>query len=355
MVPISGAGNSSGSGTPAADGGTGEPPSTDPTTISTCRPGPCTADSDCAVGMVCHATTLTTCSAGETPPPCAPNTKCDTSGSADPVCTSQTVSSCTFKWALPCNADSDCGDGFSCQPLVTISCSGSGSAPGVGGETGGASTGSAGPVELVADSCTSSTSYPGSCRPLAVTCNTNGDCPSNWICQDNTSIVATPGTGGMVGGGGTAGTSSTGAGAAEGSGSGVISGPADVAPPAFSRSCVAPYWAEPAAGEGGRSGSSPSSPGTTAGGQNDGSTGGENDGTPPMTTGAGHDPSGGSTGTLQPTAGAGSGGSTGEAAGKASTDNSGGCAVIPAGGSPDGLLAGLGLGLALLVARRRRC
>ena len=350
-VPADGAGNSGGSDTPAADGGTANPGTTDPgttttSTVSSCQPAPCTVDIDCAAGMVCHAETLTTCSGGgKAEPPCPADTKCESTVTDPPVCTSQTVSTCTYKWALPCNADADCGDGFACQPSVTTSCSGGTGGGGTVG-TGTVSSGSPG-TELVADSCTMTTKFPGSCHPVAVTCATSADCPSNWICQDNVTVV---GTGGIAGAGGAAPSTSDGS-PVSGSGSGVAS--ADVAPPTFSRSCVAPYTASPeqGGGVGGRTGSSPGSPTTTG-----------NDGNPPPSgSNDGKSATGGTTGS-QPTAGAATGGTTGTAGatddghGKAAAaDNGGGCSAMPGGHSPGaGLLAGVGLGIALLVARRRR-
>jgi MYXO-CTERM domain-containing protein len=266
---------------------------------------------------------------------------------------------CTFKWALPCTAAADCGDGFSCQPAVTVSCSG-GSSSGAGNTSGG-SGGGVGTVEPVADMCTSSTSYPGSCHPLATTCATDADCPSSWTCQDNVSggTGGTVGTGGIAGAGGASpATQVTDQGSASGSGSGVAttgvaSGPADVAAPAVTRSCVAPSWLTPSAGVGGRNGSDPtSSPATGSGG----TTGGGNDGTPPAGANEGGGATGGSTAGVQPTVGAGTGGTTHATDSKVVTPNdSGGCSVSPAGGSSSaGLLAGLGLGLAALIARRRR-
>jgi len=350
-----GAGNATGSDTPAADGGTAGPDDS-VSTISTCQPGPCTADTDCAAGMVCHSALLTTCSGGKAPPPCPADTKCDTSVT-DPICTTETVSTCAFKWALPCNADADCGDGFSCQPSLIVSCSG-GTPGGTGTGTSGGGSSSSGTAgssagELVADSCTTTMNYPGSCRPLATTCATSADCPSNWVCQDNATVVGEPGTGGISGGGGAAPAREATPISTSGSAAPGAVGAADVAAPASSRSCVAPYTASPSASGGGAGGRT----GTASGSDPTMSTG--NDGTPPKDSSAGTSSTGGTTGTGGPTGPAGTGstaGTTDDAHGKgALTDNSGGCSVIPAGGSAGaGLLAGLGLGLAMLVARRRR-
>jgi MYXO-CTERM domain-containing protein len=158
-----------------------------------CRPGPCTKDSECGPTQVCHTETISSCSGGGTKAvACAPNTKCDPPAPvAPPVCTETTVSTCAFKWQLPCNADADCGAGFTCMPSVTGSCSGSSGTTGSGtvtpGTTGTATpgTGASAPGQaapLPPDSCTTTTSFPGYCQPKATTCTANTDCPADWTC-----------------------------------------------------------------------------------------------------------------------------------------------------------------------------
>ena len=361
-APTAGAGGSATSGDlPAKDGGTSDPGSTITSTISSCVPGPCTADSDCAAGMICHGQTVTTCTGGSAVPPCEAGTKCDSSGVVtESQCTTETVSTCAFRWELPCNADTDCGDGFFCQPSVGGSCSSGAPGSGVGGETGGstgagntgggtsgsgttgsATPGNSGSSDLPADTCTTTMTYPGYCRSLVAACNVDADCPSPWICQDNT--VSVGGAGGATvapaADGGTASTSS--GGAASGSA-------ADVAPPLNTKMCVAPYT--PVGVKDGGAG------GRTGGGSTSAPSGAGGGGTPPQGANDGSGPTGGTGGTLSPTtSAAGTGGSTGthESGAPASADNSGGCAVIPSGRSSSAGLLALA-GLAMLVARRRR-
>lgn len=173
----------------------------------------CTTDTDCAQGMVCHSQTVTTCSGGGTTLPCPANTICEKPPTTDPTCVDSVVSQCTYQWQLPCNADADCGAGFVCQPRTVGMCSGSTGVAGVGSGsatssgTGSASTGTGGgagstgapvaqPPVMVVDAgapapvCTTTTSFPGDCRPKVSTCSSDADCPAPWTCVG----VATGGT-----------------------------------------------------------------------------------------------------------------------------------------------------------------
>jgi MYXO-CTERM domain-containing protein len=185
-----------------------------PTLVMSCQAAPCASDSDCGTGMICHSTTSTTCS-GSTGAPvkCDPTTGCESVPTPTPTpeetCTTSTRSLCAYRWQLPCSADADCGDGFTCQPSVMGTCSGgtpvgtgstgtgttgsagtsSGSAgsgsssEGTGGAAGAAPTpGSPDAGVSTAPVCTTTTYYPGSCQPKAKTCAVDADCPSTWKC-----------------------------------------------------------------------------------------------------------------------------------------------------------------------------
>ena len=187
------------------------PPSTE---TMTCQPALCQTDADCAQGMMCHGETTTVCSGG-TAVKCDPNSSTCDSGSVSsaPTCTYTTVSQCIYKWQLPCNADTDCGDGFVCQPSTIGSCSGSGSAGSSGG-TGTASSGTGGgggsgespvpPPSPAFDAgtpttpvCTTTTSFPGSCQAMVTSCTVDSDCPSTWTCAASygTATVSSPDSG----------------------------------------------------------------------------------------------------------------------------------------------------------------
>jgi hypothetical protein len=195
-------------------------------TIMTCEPKTCSADTDCGAGMVCHSQTEESCSGGGGARSCAPNTKCDAGVvTMTSTCTTTTTKLCAFKWQLPCSVNADCGDGFTCEPSASITCSGSGSAGSGGSTTGGTGHASAGgastgapsapidggsePVRVDAapqpvrvdgatvaiidggtvSSCTTMSSFPGYCSLKVTTCATDGDCPSAWKCTDVSTAV----------------------------------------------------------------------------------------------------------------------------------------------------------------------
>jgi MYXO-CTERM domain-containing protein len=178
------------------------------TVVMSCEPKMCAGDADCGAGMVCYAQTSTACSGGATAPACAPNTPCDAGAPVkmEEMCTTTTRKICAFQWQLPCNADSDCGAGFTCKPNVSGVCSGGGSA-GSGGGTGGSAGGGSVPQPPPSDAgafappmCMTTTSYPGYCAPKVTTCTADSDCPANWKCETSpeTPVSSGPGTGAPI-------------------------------------------------------------------------------------------------------------------------------------------------------------
>lgn len=166
-------------------------------------PGParsqtCTSDADCGKGFRCQSDALATPS---TAPcfvvdggGCGPTTvaaptsscraaECATDGDCgvDMVCNSFR---CTYRWEMPCNADADCGPGFTCQPATKATCTGSAGTPTTGGV----------PIAIALDAgpaptCTVVSSYPGRCLAKPITCTSGGDCPAGWTCP-----TASPGS-----------------------------------------------------------------------------------------------------------------------------------------------------------------
>jgi MYXO-CTERM domain-containing protein len=301
-----------------------------------CQQAPCTADSDCGTGMVCHTETIKACS-GSTAPACPANTDCGAKVAPPPpeTCTETKVSICAFTWQLPCNTDTDCGAGFVCNPTVSGTCSGGtgvatpgstgtasggGSAPSTGA-TAPADPGFAAPVIPPPDTCTTTTSFPGYCSVKATTCASNTDCPTDWTCTE----VPTRGGGVATSSSGAAGTS----------GSTNVGGvPADLVPPAPGPTtppvmmCTSPY-------SGGYAVAKDATSNTGGGGSTQGPSG------------AGAAGTGG--GTVPPTAMTPT--PTHESAGPNGTSPSAGCAV--AGGSSSAAFAALAL-LGIVLARRRR-
>lgn len=169
------------------------PPACNPQVVKGCLPGPCSTDSDCATGMVCHGDSYTNCPVLAPPPSCPPNADCAAPAADAGACTTTTVNSCVPRYDLPCTVDSDCGDGFTCVPDTVTSCAGGGSA-GSGGAVGAPATGTAivvdagivvtGPDDASPPppTCTTTTGSTSSCRANAIACAASSDCPATWTC-----------------------------------------------------------------------------------------------------------------------------------------------------------------------------
>jgi MYXO-CTERM domain-containing protein len=166
---------------PASSSGAAYPADIAPAMGGACRPAPCTADSQCGAGMVCLSSKTSECTAPAIA--CAPGSKCDLPA---PTCVDKIVSTCAYKWQLPCTTDLDCGANFVCNPSVTSSCSGGG---GTGTPGTSASDPAGVPRDLIAPApppdqmCTTTTSFPGYCQPKATTCTTDAECPAAWPCK----------------------------------------------------------------------------------------------------------------------------------------------------------------------------
>jgi hypothetical protein len=318
-----------------------------PTVVKFCEPKTCSADTDCGAGMVCETQTSEACSGGVAQVRCAANTTCDAGAptKTDPTiwpipgstCTTTTTSQCAFKWQLPCKAAADCGDGFTCQPSVSVGCS-AGSSGGGGttthsGSTGSASSGPNQPVAVdasvtgvptppptdggAAPICVTTTSFPGYCQPKASSCTTDTDCPAAWKCADLWVGVAVPvanqpnlppSTGGAAGG------------PAE-----LVD--ADLKSDAGAKACVSPL----------------------GGGYAYPTRGGVSGGSAPETTGTGStaNADAGVTTATPPGATAGAGASTSDSA----SSSSAGCSLAGGGAEPMGLML---LALVVLTRARRR-
>lgn len=183
-----------------------------------CTPSSCDSDADCAEDMVCFEQSVEQCSGATATAAadCPPNETCTTPERApepqEPVCTKETISQCTPRYVLPCEQDADCGDGFTCQTYEECSCSGSSGDPGPAPEPsptsdGGAASGSdaafvpvpesdagtaardAGvdgpypPDSGTTDSCECHDSAVKHCELRQVSCESDADCPSSFVCN----------------------------------------------------------------------------------------------------------------------------------------------------------------------------
>ncbi len=154
-----------------------------------CTPAHCSVDAQCAPGMVCYAWTepcaVTDCACAADAPNC---------GCGGPTtCQGNTVSMCTPRYLLPCKTAADCGDGFTCDELLTGGCASSGSSGGATPQPGGAGAsptppeGTAGsaslPIPVPVPDCAApqpSGGYQCVAKPLM--CLTAAQCPAGWNC-----------------------------------------------------------------------------------------------------------------------------------------------------------------------------
>jgi hypothetical protein len=155
-----------------------------------CVPGPCSSDADCEDGMVCFEQESVSC-----PPSaeidCPPGADCPKPEPVD--CETSTTTSCVPRYAVPCEDDADCGDGFDCVEDIAYACAGSAPSSGGGSEPGdpGAAGGAAPepePLPLPPDeppSCTEEPAGTFHCEAREVECEADGDCPTDWTCQEN--------------------------------------------------------------------------------------------------------------------------------------------------------------------------
>ncbi len=161
--------------------------------VPACRPASCQSDSDCGDGMACSERRY---DCGAVAPACVGD-DCPTTND-EPSCAPTVEKLCVPRWQLPCNADADCGEGFSCVEREACSCPGS-----PGGGSG--SSGSATPTEpapndsaparekaagsepgaSAPDGCSCEPSGVKACEPRTVACVSDADCAAGWSCGDN--------------------------------------------------------------------------------------------------------------------------------------------------------------------------
>lgn len=188
-----------------------EPPDCTVEEYRSCVSIDCSADSDCADGMVCETVTHERCSGSGGAPMPEPGTEPDPG--ADPVppdaappeesCEVEERNYCVPKYLLPCEAAADCGPGFTCEATEQCACStpssgsggsdGEGSDPGSGEDDAGDAERPAAPPEGedgggeddgVDDSCECEPG-PAECRLVVTACAANSDCASGMTCEDN--------------------------------------------------------------------------------------------------------------------------------------------------------------------------
>lgn len=166
-----------------------------------CQRAACETDADCGEGMVCH--TLLIDQSPSTPYSCAPGGACEPPAPQAPAEPLE-LKQCAPRSELPCESNSDCGEGFDCVPSVSCTCAGAtptGPAPALQPteqeDTGSelpsdpappgdlplppAADGGAAPP-LPPDDCTCGPTGANYCQLQVVPCATDAECPTGWAC-----------------------------------------------------------------------------------------------------------------------------------------------------------------------------
>lgn len=135
-------------------------------------PTPCTSDVNCADGEVCVSYSYEVCSG--TAVACAPNEPCE---NVEPVEECETIKEayCVPPYVAPCQADADCGPGFTCEAYEMCSCSGSTGVPVDG-------TDPEGDVRPTEPDCVCEPSGENYCQVIEVECTTDADCADGLAC-----------------------------------------------------------------------------------------------------------------------------------------------------------------------------
>jgi hypothetical protein len=170
------------------------------TELKACMPGPCESDTDCGDGLICVSYEVPCATPAIA---CTPDSECP----EPPPCTPTTASVCAPRWVLPCEQASDCGEGFTCDPIEVCTCSGGASEPatpvpappdsgsGDSGSSGSGDSGSSGSSDSEAppppEDCTCAPGEEFACRPVEVACEDDAACPSGWSCI-KADAVSTP-------------------------------------------------------------------------------------------------------------------------------------------------------------------
>jgi hypothetical protein len=161
------------------------------TTVLGCTPAHCMVDAECATGMVCHTWTescpVTDCA-------CAPNTPdCGCGGVS--ACEPKSVSMCTPRYLLPCEAASDCGEGFNCEEQMTgcATAGSNGSGPTPSGDAAPAPAGGAAgdPIEPI-PACSPQPTGVFQCVAKPLMCATAAQCPAGWTCESAVTTAPAP-------------------------------------------------------------------------------------------------------------------------------------------------------------------
>lgn len=155
-------------------------------------PESCDSDADCSSDLECYTQTYEQCSGGGSVGTCevSPDggTTCEDAGTTDvsESCETITEGYCVPSYVAPCETDTDCGTGFTCEEYEVCECSGGDS----GGVDAGTSDDSGTTDSDTTDtgdqdsgsSCTCETAGK-SCELIETECTSDDDCSGDLTCQ----------------------------------------------------------------------------------------------------------------------------------------------------------------------------
>ncbi len=156
--------------------------------------GPCEADADCIEGWLCaERQSYDDCavSGGAMRPAVCPESDPDCNPvepapePAQPPCEPTTELYCAPRYTQACAEAADCGPGFNCTELISMSCSGSTGSAGGDADPSEPPPPDADPIPAPEDMCTSTPSGEFYCELIETACETDQDCSTGLTCQDN--------------------------------------------------------------------------------------------------------------------------------------------------------------------------
>lgn len=165
-----------------ADGGVNcSPYECEPVEYAYCARASCESDADCGGDMVCHTFEQTVCSGVGVATPCPAGEACDTvdEDAYESECEQTEFSQCAYPHELPCESDSECGDGYECVASESCWCTGSAGEPSTDPAVPGSDEGGREEPE-----CGCEPTGTNHCQRLVIDCESDADCPASWSCLE---------------------------------------------------------------------------------------------------------------------------------------------------------------------------
>ena len=165
---------------------------TETITESVCEPAPCDSDADCGDEMICIEYIDEWCSGSDIAVCDEDDDNCVVPEQQEPVCGTDIHKKCGYKYEAACEADDDCGEGFTCEAIEICSCSSSAVDTDMGEDIdmdGGVAAGEdmSGPddafIDPVEPECTCETTGETQCQMKEIECEADEDCPAGTLCD----------------------------------------------------------------------------------------------------------------------------------------------------------------------------